>query len=360
MAAPTVITGSAGGNSTGPSTGCMVPWPAGHQVDDICLVVATSPNESPLTLSTPAGFVEITNIGQGTALAATACNVYAWWCRATSTSMSAPVIANATSGAQTYRHAFSVIIRGCITTGDPFDTFSSNTSAATTAISVPGLTTSVADCTVVAICADSRDSNTSNLSGGWTNASLSGVANVFDFSTNIGNGGGLYAGYGEKAAAGAVSATTATLGVSSTQARICIAFKPPAGSTTTTASSTGTGTATGIGASTAAATAATTGTGTATGVGASSATTTASSSGTGTATGLSQASTGTTASAAGSSVATGLGASTWRALGASTGDSTVTGLSSFEVVAPPPARKWLPRVRRAIPLQGRTQSKRRQ
>ena len=126
-------------------TGAISPaWPT-HQADDVALLFVESANQA-VTLTTPAGFVEVTNQGTGTAGTASATRLTAFWCRATSSSMAAPVVGD--SGAR--QTAVILTFRGCIASGNPWDVFAGNVAAAaTTAVSMPGLTTTVAETLIV-------------------------------------------------------------------------------------------------------------------------------------------------------------------------------------------------------------------
>ena len=115
--------------STGPLT---VPWPAGHDVDDVGLLFVESANEA-VSLTTANGFAAVTNQGTGTGGQATATRLSVFWCRATSAAQAAPVVAD--SG--TRQTAFIMTFRGCIKTGNPWDVFAGNTAASTTAGSIP-------------------------------------------------------------------------------------------------------------------------------------------------------------------------------------------------------------------------------
>ena len=203
-------------------TGAITPvWPA-HQAGDVALLVVETANQA-VTLSTPAGFVEVTNSPQGTGTAAgtAATRLAVYWKRATSSAEANPTVAD--SG----NHQIATIItfRGVIASGNPWDVTAGNVaSSASTAVSIPGATTTVADTLVVAIVANGTDTPTAQTSG-WTNASLTGLTERADSSTNSGNGGGFGVATGVKATAGAYGATTATLTTSSVQGRISIALK---------------------------------------------------------------------------------------------------------------------------------------
>lgn len=116
-----------------------VPWPA-HEINDVALLFVETANQA-ATLSTPAGFVEVTNQGVGVAAAAAATRLTIFWCRATSGAMASPVVADSGARQSAVIHTF----RGCIESGNPWDVFAGNTNAGATAVSIPGATTTVVD-----------------------------------------------------------------------------------------------------------------------------------------------------------------------------------------------------------------------
>src|SRR3990167_8400466 len=122
--------------------------------------------------------------------------------------------------------------RGCITTGDPFDvTSGGNEATEDTSVSVPGDTTTVADCLVVIFVSDGFDPASSNTAhiGSWANADLANITERTDDSRTVALGGGLATATGEKATVGAYGATTATLTDASAKSYVTIALKPPSG-----------------------------------------------------------------------------------------------------------------------------------
>lgn len=124
----------------------------------------------------------------------------------------------------------TIAIRGCSTTGDPYDVTSgyNNGGVASASIVIPGATTTVAECLILAITADGVDASGGRVTDGtWANADLTNITDRVDFGTTTGNGGGLAAATGEKAAAGAYGNTTATYVSSRRHGAMTIAFKPP-------------------------------------------------------------------------------------------------------------------------------------
>ena len=222
-AAPTYVAAGNVAQSTGAIT---VLWPA-HVAGDVALLVVESANQT-VTLSTPAGFAAVTGSPQGTGTAGgtAATRVTVFWKRATTSAEASPVVAD--SGDHQVARIFT--FRGVIASGNPWDVTAGNVLAtASTAVSIPGATTTVADTRVAVIVANATDTTTAQTTN-VTNANLTGLAMCKDNNNTSGNGGGFGIWSGTKAAAGAYGTTTATLLTSSVQGRMSIALKPVAGS----------------------------------------------------------------------------------------------------------------------------------
>jgi hypothetical protein len=101
---------------------------------------------------------------------------------------------------------------------------------ASTAVSIPTITTLVDECYVVAAVANGTDiSSNQTTSNGFANTNLAGLARICTGNTTSGNGGGIDAAGGTKDTAGATGATTVTLATASNQATITFALRPPQG-----------------------------------------------------------------------------------------------------------------------------------
>ena len=206
-------------------TGAITPtWPT-HQAGDVALLVIESANQA-ISLSTPAGFVEVTGSPQGTGTAGgtAATRLAVYWKRATTSSESSPTVADSGD----HQIARIITFRGVIGSGNPWDVTAGGVAAsASTAVSIPGATTTVANTLVVTIVANGTDTTSAQTSG-WTNANLTSLTERMDNNTSSGNGGGFGVATGVKATAGAYGATTATLATSSVQGKLSIALKPAA------------------------------------------------------------------------------------------------------------------------------------
>lgn len=219
MAIPSYV---ASGTQTIGAGAVAPPWPA-HQVGDIAFLFVETANQAAV-LSDDQGFVEITGspVGLGVGGVAASVRITVFWCRAISTSMGAPTIAT------TGDHIVSRIstVRNAVATGYPVHIVTSGTLLVPdTAVSVPGGTTTINDCLMLILIANSTDNATSQTSG-QTNADFSSVTEVFDANTTTGVGGGICFTRAGFATAGPFGATTALLATLSTQVLMTIAVLP--------------------------------------------------------------------------------------------------------------------------------------
>jgi hypothetical protein len=157
-------------------TGVITPtWPV-HQANDVALLFVETANQAP-TLSTPAGFVQITQQGTGTAGTSGATMLTVFWCRATSSSQASPVVADSGD----HQVAGIITFRGCITTGNPWDVFAGGVqAAATTNFSIPTVTTTVAEALVVLGISNNGDAATNQIGPAPTNANLTNILELAD------------------------------------------------------------------------------------------------------------------------------------------------------------------------------------
>lgn len=171
--------------------------PAGVAVNDI-LIMAVETNNQTITVS---GWTEVSNLaaspaGQNTKL-------FLFWRRATGTD------ATLTSDSGDHQIGRIIAVRGCVTSGDPWNiTVGGNENTADTSVTIPGETTTVANCLIIAACCHGSDATVTFSS--WTNANLSDLTEYIDDSTTDGTGGGIALATGGKAVAGAYGDTTVT------------------------------------------------------------------------------------------------------------------------------------------------------
>ena len=159
--------------------------------------------------------------GTGTAGGTAATRLAAYWARDNGTA-GAPTFACASGNHVCVSVAAFV---GCIESGSPIHvSYGSVKTPASTSVSIPGGTTTVDDCLIVAAASKQTDSAAEQFSG-FANSSLGGVTKVIDIGTTTGNGGGYAVATGTLATAGTFNATTAT-GPSSTNGNISFALLP--------------------------------------------------------------------------------------------------------------------------------------
>jgi hypothetical protein len=223
--------------------GVSVPWPAGHLVDDIGLLLVQTSNQA-VTQPTNWGTAPSSGAGTGTAGALGSVGIYAFWRRAVSTAEADAGVADAGDHVK----ARILVFRGCENASTPFDVTASGVlTPASTAVSIPGVTTTGADRLVLACVANGTDINANQTtSGGFANANLTGLTRIMTSNTDVGNGGGIDVAAGVKATAGATGATTVTLNTSSLQALLTLALKAPSGAPPATVTRGGLWVATGV------------------------------------------------------------------------------------------------------------------
>lgn len=140
-----------------------------------------------------------------------------------------------------------MILRGCVATGNPWNVASQTTElAADTSVSIPGVTTTVANCLLSYGFSTGQDVSSTAGASGWADASLANVTEWMDNWAIAGDGGGFAMASGEKSAAGATGAMTATLALTPNfKTLITIAWQGATGGTTFPASLGGSSTGTG-------------------------------------------------------------------------------------------------------------------
>lgn len=209
------------GNGAGSTSGFgTLAWGT-HEAGDIALLFIETAGGEPITLSTPSGFEAVPNSPQATGSTVNGTQLSVFWCRATSSSMANPVLAD--SGNHQYGRI--LVYSGCIDEGDPFDvTAGSVKGTASTSATAPSVTTTVPNCLIVNAISWDTDIAPAQFSN-WANGNLASLTERSDQGTTQGNGGGIGIADGVKASAGATGVTTADV-ESSINASITIALKP--------------------------------------------------------------------------------------------------------------------------------------
>lgn len=198
--------------------------PTGWAEGDLFILQIESANQ---TIATPSGWTQVANSPQSTGTAAAAGGVrLAVFYRWATASESAPSIAD--SGDHTT--ALISAYRGVDPTAPINASAGGVDSSATTSISTPSVTTTVANCLVLHLLGldkDAADSDT--ITGTWTNANLASITERHDQTVTSGAGGGVALVTAIKASAGSVGATTNTADSSTTHAYITLALAPVTG-----------------------------------------------------------------------------------------------------------------------------------
>lgn len=179
MAAPTWQATGALATGTG---GISCSWPA-HVSGDIGLLFACMGTTAPGVLSTASGFSRIAMTAQaGLSYGAI------WWCRATSSSMAAPVIADSGDG----NAGLIMTFRDCIPTGNPWDVNAATNQASTSSASIASLTSTLSDLLLVTLTVASHAVNDTNPligANAVTNNACSNVTVQYDQASGLNNNG---------------------------------------------------------------------------------------------------------------------------------------------------------------------------
>jgi PKD repeat protein len=223
-AMPTFVAAGAVASGTGAITPAL---PSGIQTNDILLLFLETANQL-ISISNQNGgtwtAVASSPQGTGTAGGSSATRLTAYWSRYNGT-QGAPT----TSDSGNHQIGRIIAVRGCITSGNPWNVTAGGVeSTSDTSGAIPGATTTVPNCLVVAAIATSLpDSNgTANFSA-WANANLTSVTERTDNTRNAGNGGGLGIATGAKATAGVYGNTTVTCGSSAVKGMMSVALRAP-------------------------------------------------------------------------------------------------------------------------------------
>lgn len=192
--------------------------PAGIAKDDVLLLVAESKSGEAVTIADSKGgqWTEVTNSPQDS----TDSRLTVFWSRYNGF-QEAPT----TNDPGDHICCFIIAYRGCSLSGNPWNiTVGGVDNVSNTALSATGGTTTVDGCLIVVIASTGADTDTPQYSG-WTNTDLLSITERQDACTAFGDGGGAGLATGERVAAGAFGATTATLAGASTKGFLTIALR---------------------------------------------------------------------------------------------------------------------------------------
>lgn len=224
MTLPTVV----GVGTVSAGTGDVTPGlPSGWAANDIHLMVVEQSAVNNFGAA-PSGWALVTNCQQKFGSAATDGNIQVFWRRAVAGDPDPATMVD------TINHTSARIIgiRGCPTTGNPWDVTNGGTEAAGLTVTITGNTTTVPDCLVVIFGGTGVDQDSTTEWSLFVNTDLVNLTERMDNYNSQGNGGGFACATGEKATAGAYGNTTAAIVNSETKAWCTIALKPATGRTT--------------------------------------------------------------------------------------------------------------------------------
>jgi hypothetical protein len=214
MPLPTVV---ASGASASGTTSVTPPLPAGWTDDDVFVMLIETQNE---VVTPPATWLPITGAMVPVATG-TVTRLTALWRRAVAGDTDPTV-----TGTVDHALARIIAVRGCVAQGNPWNVLATATELVVdTSVSIPGATTTVANCLVLAAFSTGTDISATTQATGWTNASLGSVTEQMDDWTTTGGGGGFAMASGTKATAGAYTATTATVTTANFKALMSIALQ---------------------------------------------------------------------------------------------------------------------------------------
>lgn len=186
------------------TTSATMSWPAAYSAvtDDVGIIFVEC--EGTDTLTAPSGWGQVV---QSVLASGTTSKLTALW-RRLIVGDTAPVIADPGD----HINAQIIVVRGCVTSGNPWNqALASTETVSDTTISTPTVTTTVADCLILTAAGTGQDVSSTAGVTGWTNAALASLTERMDTWTLSGLGGGFAMASGQKAVAGAVGNTTATL-----------------------------------------------------------------------------------------------------------------------------------------------------
>jgi hypothetical protein len=197
--------------------------------DDIILMFVEISGDETSTAPGPGGgltgsFAAVTGSPVTDVATTAGSKLYAWWIRVSSTVTTANILINDSGDHQVSRY---VVLRGCTTTGDPWDVTGTDTKAVTsTTASAPAVTTTAGNTLVVSAVSRANDSSSTTAFGTAVNSVLSSFTNRGESGTASGHGGGFVITSGVKQAPDSTGTTTFASTADSTNAAITIAFKP--------------------------------------------------------------------------------------------------------------------------------------
>jgi hypothetical protein len=200
MPMPSVVGVGVGNSGLGAVT---YAYPAGYTAvaDDVAVTLIETESEAVVP---PTNWATLSS---STVASGTITRINAIWRRLTAAE-AAPAVADPGN----HQVGRMIVIRDCVTTGNPYEAATINTElVADLSVSIGGATTGGVNRLILAAFSTGQDVATTAGVGTWVNAALANIAEQMDNWAVDGLGGGLAMVTGEKAAAGAWGATTATM-----------------------------------------------------------------------------------------------------------------------------------------------------
>lgn len=189
-----------------------------HQAGDFLLLLAESANT---TITIPSGWTPIKSTSGGTANAAGGLRLEAWYKMAASSSEPNVVLNDSGS----YTAGLLISFQG-VDPSTPVDVSSASFRAASTTLSLGGVTTTVPNCMILFILGLDRDLDITNQVTAWTSDQVTGLTEIFDQISSAGVGGGFAVATGLRASTAAMAGSTATQASSTVAGQITVALRP--------------------------------------------------------------------------------------------------------------------------------------
>lgn len=217
--APTVVAVGAVASGT---TAITPAFPTGIAAGDVLVTVAECEGvTAPGAYTLPSGWAHVTG---SPVLQSTNTRLWVIWALYDGV-MTAPSLGDSGD----HNVGRMIAIRGCPTTGNPWDVVSTAVETVSdTSATWPGVTTTVADTLVLEIISTGTDTSAAQV-GTLTNANYTSITEQMDNWVIAGNGGGIGMVSGVFAGPGATGQSTATLTAANTKALMTVAFKNNAG-----------------------------------------------------------------------------------------------------------------------------------
>ena len=211
---------SVGAKSVGTTAAVTVALPSGLQLNDICILTATTIAGATITITTSGSIswtaITDVNVTGGDRL-------YCWWGRYSS-GTTAPKL----TASSDHLCAGIVAYSGCITTGTPYSNLATGTETTSdTSFSfATGQTTTTSDNKIINILSSGVDSDTGQ-GGTFTNSSLTSIVRIANYNTTSGGGGGFAFVEGTQLSAGSMGTWACTMVAASPKAFMSFALLSP-------------------------------------------------------------------------------------------------------------------------------------